>query len=37
MAPYFDGVEHDIEVVISDWDFHTARNYLGCAELRQLL
>jgi hypothetical protein len=33
----FQGVERDAEVVIGDWDFHTARNYLGCAAVRELI
>ena len=37
LALYFDGVEADTDVVIGDWDFHTAQSYLGCAELQRLL
>lgn len=33
----FEGIERDEEVVIGDWDFHTVRNYLGCAAVRELI
>lgn len=33
----FDGIERDEDVAIGTWDFHTARNYLGCAEVRELI
>lgn len=37
LAPHFDGVEYDADVVIGEWDFHTVKNYLACPELRHLI
>lgn len=37
LVPHFDGVEYDADVVIGEWDFHTAKNYLACPDLRHLI
>lgn len=37
LASHFNGVDHDADVVIGEWDFHTAKNYLACRDIRHLI
>ncbi|WP_394617046.1 hypothetical protein JNUCC0626_46800 [Lentzea sp. JNUCC 0626] len=37
LRDHFDGVERDVEVVVGQWDFHTATGYLRTAEVAGLL
>ncbi|GLY50793.1 serine peptidase [Lentzea sp. NBRC 102530] len=37
LRDHFDGVEQDVEVVVGQWDFHTAAGYLRTAEVAGLL